>query len=109
MFELLSLLPSLCAPSEEIVLNLTSPGFRDYVLKRDETTIWMILFVALSRKSCLKALREFRKAAVTASSLARFAVVNLTEEPFLQRRLAVDFVPLVKIYHPAGSDDYTGK
>jgi len=112
MFAMIPLLLAIAASDEDTIINLTSPGFRDYVLKRDDTTIWLVLFVARGPKvgkACAKAVREFRKASITAKSLARFAMVNLTEEPFLQRRIGIDYVPLLKIYYPGGTEDYRGK
>jgi hypothetical protein len=104
----IGLLFALCL-SDDGVITLTSPEFRDLVLKRDETTIWLVLFVGLNLKPCIKAEREFRKAAPLVSGLAKFAVVNASEEPFLQRRLGIDYVPLLKVYHAGGVEDYRGK
>jgi hypothetical protein len=91
------------------VLNLTTPDFRDYVLRCDETTIWLVLFVGMNRKVCFKAIREFKKSAITAQKLAHFAVVNISEEPFLAQRAQIEYVPKLKIYHPGRVDDFTGK
>lgn len=98
-----------CETTGSEIINLTAPEFRDNVLKRDKTSLWLVLFVGLNQKSCFKAQREFQKAARHVGRVAKFAVVNLTEEPIIQRRLKIDYIPFVKVYFPGGSEDYRGK
>lgn len=111
MFLILPLLSVLafCEEIEPEVINLSAPEFRDSVLKRDKTSLWLVLFVGLNQKSCFKAQREFYKAARQVGRVAKFAIVNLTEEPIIQRRLNIDYIPYVKVYFPGGSEDYRGK
>jgi hypothetical protein len=106
---MLSVLLVLSSCDEVAIVNLTAPDFRDLVLKRDETTIWVVLFTGLNQKPCFKAEAEFRKAAPLVGTLARFGIVNCSEEPFLQRRLSIEYVPQLKLYHSGGVDDYAGK
>ncbi|OHT06443.1 hypothetical protein TRFO_25557 [Tritrichomonas foetus] len=106
------LLPFLFSVSQcdsKELIKLTAPEFRDNVLKRDETSVWLILFVGLHKKQCFKAQREFKRAAQQVGKLAKFAVVNITEEPILQRRLGIEYIPFVKVYYPGGSEDYRSK
>ena len=106
---MLSLLFAISVGAAVEVPTFTAPEFRDNVLKREDGSLWLVLFIGLSSKAAFKAEREFRKAASQASSLSNFAIVNLTEEPFLQRKLQIEYVPLCKVYHASGIDDYTGK
>ena len=108
-WQMLVLLLSLCASESVSVPTLTAPEFRDHVLKRAEGSVWLVLFTGLNTKACHKAEREFRKAATQASSLCRFAIVNLTQEPFLQRKLQIEAVPLCRVFHAGGTEDYVGK
>lgn len=105
---LLSLFVS-CEDLEPEVINLTAPEFRDNVLKRDKTSLWLVLFVGLGQKQCFKAQREFQKAARQVGKIAKFAVVNITEEPIIQRRLYIEYIPYCRVYFPGGSEDYRGK
>lgn len=107
---LLVLLPILSICNESINLrNLTSTEFRDEVLKRDDTSIYFILFVGFNQKQCIKTLRQFQKASKQVGKLAQFAIVNISEEPIIQRRQDIQYVPLLRIYYPGGSETYNGK
>lgn len=88
---------------------LTSPEFREYVLKRKEGEVWTILFVAMNEQKCVKAEEIFRKTAITMGNTVNFAVINLTEEPIIARRLKIGYVPFIKVYSQNGGEDYFGK
>ena len=94
------------------VIHLNAVDFRDNVIKRDGSSIWAILFIGNVKdvhNACKKALNEFSKASETKHNITNFCIVNLTEEPFLQRYLGISAIPMIRIYFSGGSEDYRQK
>ncbi|KAH0786692.1 Thioredoxin family protein [Histomonas meleagridis] len=107
---MISLLFSLvCSINDTNVVYLDSPGFRDNVIKKDELTTWVILFIGMNHESCIKAHKEFYKASEIIHGVVKFGIVNITKEPFLQRKLSINYVPCIKIYYSGGAEEYRGK
>ena len=90
------------------VQYLDSPSFRDLVLKREDTVIWLVLFVGQNHKKCFKAEKELEKASHLVSGIAKFGIVNITQEPFLGARMKLEFLPALYIFYSGGQEVYRG-
>ena len=90
--------------------SLSSPEFRDKVLRREESSTWVVLFSAdSSDKSTSKAEKLIHASAKRIGKTVMFGIVNLTKEPFLARNQGISYLPCIRIFHQNGAEDYRGK
>lgn len=107
---MLTLLFCIAAP-HQLVARLTAVDFRDMVVKRSAGEVWGVLFIggiSDSDRACALSLAAVEAVAAERSA-AHFGVVNVTEEPFLQRYLRIGSVPRLRVFHSGGSDDMRGE
>ncbi|EAY20325.1 hypothetical protein TVAG_193010 [Trichomonas vaginalis G3] len=96
------------------VKHLNAPGFRDFVVNRKGSEIWVVLFIgryanqATIDETNFVALEEIEKAANQSYKFCNYAYVNVTQDPFVAVRHQVTYVPCIQIYYQGGVEEYRG-
>jgi hypothetical protein len=111
-----SIFATLALSDSPYVVHMNSPMFRDLVINRKDTEVWHVLFVGVHPKENQKEVEEQCAAAIAAQEKAanmthrfcKFAIINITTEPFLAARSQIQYIPYISIYHPSGVEEYRG-
>jgi len=104
-----AILSSLVFCQSTKVIQLDSPSFRDLVLKREDTDMWVVLFIGHNEKKCHKAEHQFEKASEMSGEIAKFGIVNISTDPFVGARMKLEFIPAMYIFYSGGQELYRGQ
>jgi thiol-disulfide isomerase/thioredoxin len=88
------------------VVNLGRTNFAKEVDKRDNTTVWFVMFHGPHCPHCQMAYPELISAANDASGLVRFGQVNTDEDGSFSNRFQLHGIPQFYIFHPKGQTQY---
>lgn len=96
------------------VKHLNAPAFRDFVVNRKGSEIWVVLFVGryvnqenIDEKNFV-AIEEIEKAANQSYKFCNYGIVNITQDPFLAARNQIQYIPCIHIYFQGGMEEYRG-
>jgi thiol-disulfide isomerase/thioredoxin len=82
------------------VAGLTSTRFQREVDKRDNTTVWFVMFHGTHCPACQQAYPEFIRASNDGAGLVKFGQVDAGAEGYLSSRFRISSIPTFYIFYP---------